>query len=247
MNQGTISIVYRRFPRLLVIIAILLMSACEADEPEHVSETAEKPVQPGKAIQVREWYPTPKQQQAPYYVFAPAPGQRMQQQQIITVPPPSQPVQRYSAGNQPWTPAPVPYPAQQGMPQYPVTGGGGGYGQAQLQQPVPQPQYYQPLPQYQQSYQPVPQYPQQQQSAPQYLQQYQPYYQAQPQYQYVQRPWGNPGQSEQVTGAGTQSMDTWQKTNQFPSWGPPAYNGYTGQNPGQFGTTQDNAVPGYYW
>jgi hypothetical protein len=181
---------------------------------------------------------------------------------MITAPP-SQPIQSYNASRQPWSPAPAPYPAQQGIPQYPATGGWGSNGQAQLQQPALQPQYYQPLPQYQQAYQPAPQYQQQYQPVPQYQQQYQPvpqyqqqyqpvpqyqpYYQAQPQYQYGQRPWGAVSESEHDTNAKRQSMDTWQNTNQFQSWSPPAYNGYTGQYPGQFGTSQDNALPGYYW
>ena len=185
-------------------------------------------MQPDASIQVREWYPTPKQQQSPYYVFPPAPGQGMQQQQI-TAAPPAQYGQGYAPAGQAWQPSP--YPAQQGMPQYPVSGSWGGYGQTPMQQSVVQPQPYQPAPQYQQPYQPAPQY--------------QPY-PAQPQYQPVQRPWGVPGNSRDGNAAAGQSMDTWQMPGQQPGWNPPAYNGYAGQNSGQPGTTLNNAIPGYY-
>ena len=222
MNPGTVPFVKFHWSRLLVFVAVLFVYACAADEPELVSDTQKKPVQPD--VQVREWYPTPKQQQAPYYVFTPTPGQGMQQQQIV-VAPPLQQGQGYAPAGQSWQPAP--YPAQQGMPQYPVSGGWGGYGQ----QPVAQPQPYQPLPQYQQPYQPAPQY--------------QPYL-AQPQYQPAQRPWGVPDNAQPGGGARRQSIDTWQMPNQSPGWNPPAYNGYTGQNSGQFGTPQNNVMPGYY-
>jgi hypothetical protein len=222
MNQGTARLVNYDFSRLLVSVVVLLVSACAADEPEHLSALQEKPAKPEPAIQVREWYPTPKHQDAPYYVFAPVPGQGMQQQQIIAAPPVQQ-GQGYAPAGQYWQPAP--YPAQQAIPQYPGGGGWSGYGQAQ-QQAIAQPQPYPPAPQYQQPYQPVPQY--------------QPY-SAQPQYQPAQRPWGVPGNTRDGSAGARQSIDTWQTPGQYPGWNPPAYNGYTGQ----FGTPQNYAVPEY--
>jgi len=252
MKQETVPFINFQISRLIVSIFVVLVSACAADEPEHVSATQEKSAQPGEEIPVREWYPTPKSHQAPYYVFAPVPGQDMQQQQIITTAP-VQPGQDYS-GRQAWTPAP--YAAQQGVPQYPVAGAWGGYGQTQeVQRPVARPQTYQsyPLyqpyqqpyqpmvPQYQQPYQPVPQYQQPYQpAAPQYQQPYQP---APQQYQPVQRPWGVNGESESSR-TGRQSIQTWQMPNQYQGWGAPAYNN---GNTGQSGATQNYAVPGYYW
>lgn len=235
MNQGIVPFVKYYFSRILVSVAVLLVAACAADEPEQMPAKQDKPVRPEEAIQVREWYPTPKHQDTAYYVFAPAPGQRMQQQQIVSAPP-AQPAQGYNASRQPWNPAP--YPVQQGMPQqYTATGGWSGYGQPQLQPPVPQPQYQQP-------YQPVaPPYPQNYPAQPPL---YQPYNPVQPQYQPAQRPWGAADAPEYSNSTGRQSMDTWQNTNQFPAWAPPAYNGYTGQEAGQFGTIQNNVAPGYY-
>jgi S-DNA-T family DNA segregation ATPase FtsK/SpoIIIE len=247
MNQGTVPFINCQSLRLLVSIFVLLVSACAADEPEHVPATKTNSAQPGEEIPVREWYPTPKPQQAPYYVFAPDPGQNMQQQIITTAP--AQPGQGYNAARQSWTPAQ--YPVQQGVPQYPVAGDWGGYGQTQVQRPVAQPQPYQPYPQYQpyqQPYQPVPQYQQPYQPVPQSQQPYQPApqqyqpYQVQPQYQPAQRPWGVNGDSESSGRKGRQSIETWQMPNQYQGWSAPAYNGTTGQP----GATQNNAVPGYY-
>jgi hypothetical protein len=241
MNQGTVPFIDYHISGLLIFFIVLMVGACAADEPEHVLSKEDQPEQPDNAIQVREWYPTPKIQQGPYYVFPADPGQGMQQQQITAVPS-AQQGQDYASGYQSWQP----YPVQQGTPQYPATGGWAGYGgQAPQQQPVVQPQRYQSVPQYQQSSQPGQPY----QSAPQY-QPYpvQPQYQQyQPQYPPAQRPWGVPGNTQSGGDAARQSMDTWQMPNQNPGWNPPVYNGYSGPNPGQYGTTQNNAAPGFFW
>lgn len=246
MNQGTIPFVNRHFSRLLVAVAVLLVSACASDEPEHVSTPEAKPERPQERIQVKEWYPTPKHQESPYYSFTQGAGQGMQHQQVITAPPTGQYGQGYGLAGQSWQPAP--YPAQQGVQHYPA-GGWDGYGQTQVQVPAMQPQPYQPAPQYPQAYspvpqqypaQPVPQYPQGYQPAPQY----QPY-QVQPQYQPAQRPWGVPGNGQESRAGGeTRSLDTWQLPGgQYQGWNPPAYNGYSGQ----YGTVPGNAAPAYYW
>jgi len=222
-----------------------------------VPTTHENPVQPAESLQVREWYPSPRYQEVPFYAFPPAPGQDRQQRQIITAPP-AQTGQAYNAGR-PWTPAWPSYPAQPGVTQYPVTDGWSSYGQVQGQQPVAQPQYsqtypqyryvpqYQPAAQYQQPYQPVPQNQQPYQPVPQNQQPYQPvpqyqqpYQVQQPQFQPAQRPWGA---VEDSTGnssrGGRQSLETWQMTNQYPVQVPPANNGFTG-------TPQYYVAPGYY-
>jgi S-DNA-T family DNA segregation ATPase FtsK/SpoIIIE len=163
----------------------------------------------------------------------------MQQKQITTAP-----STQYGQGAGATSPAwqPSPYPVQQGAPPYPISGGWGGYGQVPMQAPAGQPQPYQPAPQYPQPYQPAPQ--QYQQPAPQYPQ-YQ--YQPQPQYPPAQRPWGVPEYSQNGAGTTRQSIDNWQRPGQSPGWNPPAYNGYSGQNPGQSGGSQNNAAPVYYW
>lgn len=234
MIQWTVPFVNRQISRLLVSVAVLLMTACAADEPEHVPKTNEKPAQPAESLPVREWYPTPNYQQTPYYAFPPAPGQDMQRQQTVTTPP-ARTGQGYNGARDTWTPASPGYYPQPDVPQYPAPAGGGGYGQGQIQQPVAQPQYGQPYPQYQYA----PQYQQPYPPVPQYQQPYPP---PAPQYQPAQRPWGAAGDSGSRSGTGRRSIDTWQLPAPYPGLAPPVYNGYTGQP----GTTQYYVAPGYY-
>lgn len=235
MSQGIIPFVYSNFSRSLVFVAVLLVGACAADETEHVSAPARQDAQQQEAVQVSEWYPTPKLQQSPYYVFTPGAGQNMQRQPVTAVPYGQTP----AVAGQSWQAAP--YPAQQPpLPQ--VQGGAGGWGDygAARPQAYPATPYYQPAypstqPRYQQ---PVPQF--QSPQAP--VVQYQPYPE-QSQYPPAQRPWGVPGGNQGGAAAGRQSMDTWQVPGQSPSWNPPVYNGYSVQD----GTHPNSTVPGYYW
>lgn len=227
MNQGTIPFVYRHLPGLLVCLAVMLISACASDEPEHVATPVQTPEPPQQTIQAREWYPTPRIQQGPYYGFDTMQGQMMQQVPAGAVP---QYGQGYGSGGQAWQPA---------APQYPATGGWGGYNDTRQQAAPPQQGYYPTYPAApQQPVQAMPQYAPPPASAPQY----QPYYSQQPQYPAAQRPWGVPGSAPSGT-PGRQSIETWQVPGQYPGWTPPTYNGAAGQP----GAPAYPTAPVYYW
>lgn len=229
MSQGTIPVVKYIFSRFLVFVVVVLVSACAADEQEHVKLPAEQPVQ-REEVQVREWYPTPKLQQSPYYVFTPGAGQYPQRQQPAAA---SSFAPGGAGAGQAWQGAP--YPPQQDYAQYPESGNRGVYGQFPAQQ---QPAFQPAAPVYPYAAAPA----QQQSGQPQApVLQYQPY-QSQPQYQPAQRPWGVPGYN-QGGSASRQGSDTWQVPGYAPGGGPPAYN----DNSGRKTVYPGMVVPGYQW
>lgn len=212
----------------------MLISACASDEPEHVAAPVQTPEKPQQTIRAREWYPTPRMQQGPYYGFNSIQGQMTPQAPAGAVP---QYGQGYSLSGQAWQP--VPNTGQTATPQYPATGAWSGYTDSRQQSAVPQQGYYPTYPAApQQPVQSIPQYVPPAVSAPQY----QPYYPPQAQYPSSQRPWGVPGSAQEGT-SGRQSIETWQVPGQYPGWTQPGQGGAAGQ----YGVPSYPAAPVYYW
>ena len=108
MIQHSVSFKTTWILRLLLLISVTLISACENEEnirPQTPSEPAEEP------LPVREWYPAPKHRQRP---TAYAPAQATQLQPVMA--PSANPG---SSVQQPWGSAPQGvYPAQTPVYQY---------------------------------------------------------------------------------------------------------------------------------
>jgi hypothetical protein len=207
----------------------MLISACASDEPGQIPESEQTP-QPEKAIQAREWYPTPRIHEGPYYGFDTRQGQMMQQMPAGGAAP--QYGQGYSSGGQSWQSGS--YSGQPGASQYPATGGWNGYAGGGQQVAPPQQQGYYPT-------QPAMPQPSAPPATP--APQYQPYYTPQPQYPAAQRPWGTPGNLQGGTAGGRQGIETWQVPGQYPGWTPPAQGGAAGQ----YGSPSYPGPPVYYW
>lgn len=207
--------------RLIVSIAVLLVSGCGGNDVVPASTTPPNAAEVVETLPLVEWYPTPRHQHQPQYTMpSTAPSQGWQPQ--VT----SQPVQQPPVwGGGYVQPIPQPWVA----PLF------AGYGAA-----VPaQGAWYAPAPVRGRNVQPA--QPSSQPAQPMQQQRYP----LVPQNAYAQRPWGAADAAQNSKRAG-QSINPWQTNNQLPAWGVPQSGGYPVHNPGLYSTQQGTVWPGYY-